>query len=89
MGFFNKGVELIIPPEKQNTINKTIKMKSLNGDDAIREKVNENNTMTVKSPVVNGKSKTKSKYGFVIKLNVFLFYYCVYIYIYILNYGSP
>ena len=37
MGLF-KGVELIIPPTKQNTNNKTIKIKSLNGYDAIREK---------------------------------------------------
>ena len=33
MGLF-KEVELIIPPKKQN---KTIKVKSLNGYDAIRE----------------------------------------------------
>ena len=37
MGFFNKGVELI-PPKKQNTNTKTIKVKSLNGYDAIRGK---------------------------------------------------
>ena len=37
MGLF-KEVELIIPPEKQNTKNKTVKVKSLNGYDAIREK---------------------------------------------------
>ena len=34
MGLF-KEVELIIPPK---TLNKTIKIKSLNGYDAIREK---------------------------------------------------
>ena len=39
MGFFNKEVELTIPPKKQNTNNKTIKIKS--GYDAIREKVDE------------------------------------------------
>jgi len=44
MGFFNKEVELIIPPKKQNS--KTIKVKSLNGYDAIREKLDEGNTMT-------------------------------------------
>ena len=38
MGFFNKEVELIIPPKKQSINNKTIKVKSLNGYDAIREK---------------------------------------------------
>ena len=35
MGLF-KEVELITPPKKQN--NKTIKVKPLNGYDAIREK---------------------------------------------------
>ena len=37
MGLFNKEVELI-PPKKQSTNNKPIKVKSLNGYDAIREK---------------------------------------------------
>ena len=50
MGLFNKEVELI-PPKKQNANNKTIKVKSLNGYDAIREKLDEGNTMTVKQPV--------------------------------------
>ena len=36
MGLF-KEVELIIQPKKQNTNNKTVKIKSLNGHDAIRE----------------------------------------------------
>ena len=44
MGFFNKEVELIIPPKKQTS--KPIKVKSLNGYDAIREKLDEGNTMT-------------------------------------------
>ena len=45
MGFFNKEVELIVPPKKQNS--KTITVKSsLNGYDAIREKLDEGNTMT-------------------------------------------
>ena len=58
MGFFNKEVELIIPPKKQT--NKTIKVKSLNGYDAIREKLDEGNTMTVKTPVEQPtKPKTK------------------------------
>ena len=47
MGFFNKEIELIIPPKKQNTNNKTIKIKSLNGYDAIREKIDEGNTLKV------------------------------------------
>ena len=62
MGLF-KEVELIIPPKKQNTNNKTIKVKSLNGYDAIREKLDQGNTMTVKQPVVNEKPKTKVSIG--------------------------
>ena len=62
MGLFNKEVELIVPPTKQN--NKTIKVKSLNGYDAIREKIDEGNTMTVKSPVEQPtKPKTKVSIG--------------------------
>ena len=60
MGFFNKEVELIIPPKKQNANNKTIKVKSLNGYDAIREKLDEGNTMTVKTPV-SGKGPQQEK----------------------------
>ena len=64
MGFFNKEVELIIPPKKQNANNKTIKVKSLNGYGAIREKVDEHNTMTVKTPVQEStKPKTKVSIG--------------------------
>ena len=59
MGLF-KEVELIIPPKRQNT---TIKVKSLNGYDAIRGKIDEGNTMTVRSPVVNEKPKTKVSIG--------------------------
>ena len=44
MGFFNKEVELIVPPKKQNS--KTIKVKSLNGYDAIREKLDGRDKMT-------------------------------------------
>jgi hypothetical protein len=61
MVFFNKEVELIIPPKKQTS--KTIKVKSLNGYDAIREKIDEGNTMTVKQPVVTEKPKTKVSIG--------------------------
>ena len=53
-----KEVELIIPPKKQNTNNKTIKVKPLNGYDAIRGKLDEGNKMTVKQPV---ESVTKPK----------------------------
>ena len=63
MGLFNKEVELIIPPKKQNANNKTIKVKSLNGYDAIREKLDEGNSMTVKQPVVTEKPKTKVSIG--------------------------
>ena len=63
MGIFNKDVELIIPPKKQNANNKTIKVKSLNGYDAIREKLDEGYTMTVKQPVVTEKPKTKVSIG--------------------------
>ena len=60
MGLFNKEVELI-PPKKQT--NKTIKVKSLNGYGAIREKIDQGNTMTVKAPVVTEKPKTKVSIG--------------------------
>ena len=62
MGLF-KDVELIIPPKKQNANNKTTKVKSLNGYDAIREKLDEGNTMTVKQPVVNEKLENKVSIG--------------------------
>ena len=58
MGLF-KEVELIIPPKKQKTTNTTIKVKSLNGYDVIREKLDEGNTMTVKSPVATEKRNQK------------------------------
>ena len=67
MRFFNKD-EMLIPPKKQNTNNKTVKVKSLNGYDAISEKLDEHNIMNVKSPVINGKPKTKVSIG----------YYCIY-----------
>ena len=62
MGLF-KEVELIIPPMRQNTNNKTIETKPLNGYDAIRGKLDEGSTMTVEQPVVNGKPKTKVSIG--------------------------
>ena len=54
-----KEVELINPPKKQN--NKTIKIKTLSGYDAVREKLDEGNTMTVKNPVVTESTKPKPK----------------------------
>ena len=61
MTFFNKEVELIIPPKKQNNKNKDVKVKSLNGYDAIRDKLDEGNTMTVKTPVEQQTTKPKPK----------------------------
>ena len=48
IGFFNKEVELIVPPKnKKNDKNdQPVKAKSLNGYDAIREKIDEGNTLT-------------------------------------------
>ena len=63
MGFFNKEVELIVPPKKQNTNNKTIKMKSLNGYDAIRENIDEGSTLPVKQPVATERTKPKVSIG--------------------------
>ena len=59
----NKEIELIMPPKKKNANNKTVKVKSLNGYDAICEKLDEGNTMTVKAPVVTEKPKTKVSIG--------------------------
>ena len=63
MGFFNQEVELIVPPKKQT--NKTIKVKSLNGYDAIREKLDEGTTANpVKTPVEQPRApKTKVSIG--------------------------
>ena len=62
MRFFNKEIELI-PPKKQNATNKTVKLKSLNGYDVIKGKLDEGNTMTVKGPVITEKPKTKVSIG--------------------------
>ena len=63
MGFFKTDVELIEP--KQQTNNKTdkIKVKSLNGYDAIREKLEDSNTLTVKQPIQQQKPKLKVSIG--------------------------
>ena len=62
MTFFNKEVELIIPPKKQTSkTNNNVKIKSLNGYDSIREKLDEGNTMTVKTPVEQQNTKPKTK----------------------------
>ena len=72
MGLFNNSeAELIIPPSvrqlraAQTTKNdKSVKVKSLNGYDAIREKIDEDNTLTAKKPVEQTtKPKTKVSIG--------------------------
>ena len=69
MVLFNNEVELIVPPKKQNTNNKTIEIKSWNGCDAIRKTLDEGNTMTAHAsatqhqPVANEKPKTKVSIG--------------------------
>ena len=65
MGFFNTEVELIIPPKKQIKNDKSVKVKSLNGYDAIRGRIDdENNTVTAKTPVEpTTKPKTKVSIG--------------------------
>ena len=56
----HKEAELITIPKKQTS--KAIKVKSLNGYDAIREKLDEGTTMTVKTPVMgNGPQPEKPK----------------------------
>ena len=58
----HKEAQLITIPKKQTS--KAIKVKSLNGYDAIREKLDEGNTMTVKTPVEQPtKPKTKVSIG--------------------------
>ena len=62
MGFFNTEVELIIPPKKQITKNdKSVKVKSLNGYDAIREKIDDDNTFNVKKPAEKTSDAPKQK----------------------------
>ena len=57
MGFFNTEVELIIPPKKKSGKNdKAIKVKSLNGYDAIGEKIDEDNTLTERATATRRKS---------------------------------
>ena len=60
MVLFNKEIQ-IIEKLKNNKTN-TIKVKSLNGYDSIRE-IDEHNTMSVKYPVVNEKTKPELSIG--------------------------
>ena len=82
MRFFNKEVGLIVPPKKQT---KTIKIRSLNGYGAVREKTDEGNTLTVKQPVVTERTKPKVSIGLQLKYTLSII---IDIHIY-LNYGSP
>ena len=56
---------MITPPKKQTVKNdKAAKVKSLNGYDAIRDKIDEGNTPTAKQPVEQTtKPKTKVSIG--------------------------
>ena len=57
MSFFNKEVEMIIPPKKHNNKGKS----SLNGYDAIREKVDSDNSMRERSAPTQQQDNKKSK----------------------------
>ena len=62
MGLFNKENQINEKPKNNKT--KTIKVKSLNGYDAIREKIDEGNTLNVKQPLQEStKPKTKISIG--------------------------
>ena len=70
---------------------KNIKIKSLSGYDAIMQKLDGNNTLTVKhQPIESVKPKTKMSIGLNQTNYSFLkcMYVYIYIYIYIENYGS-
>jgi len=63
MGFFKTDVELIEPKKQTNNKTDKIKVKSLNGYDAIREKLEDSNTLTVKQPIQQQKPKLKVSIG--------------------------
>ena len=63
MGFFTTDVELIEPKKQTNNKTDKIKVKSLNGYDAIREKLEDSNTLTVKQPIQQQKPKLKVSIG--------------------------
>ena len=56
MVLFQNGIQIVEQP-KSNKPDK-LKLKSANGYDAIREKPDEHNTLTVKQLVVNDTTKT-------------------------------
>ena len=53
--------ELIIPPKRQIKNDKSVKAKSLNGYDAIREKIDDDSTLTVKKPAEKTSVAPKQK----------------------------
>ena len=63
MGFFKTDVELIEPKKQTNNKTDRIKVKSLKGYDAIREKLEDSNTLTVKQPIQQQKPKLKVSIG--------------------------
>ena len=63
MGSFKTDVELIEPKKQTNIKTDKIKVKSLNGYDAIREKLEDSNTLTVKQPIQQQKPKLKVSIG--------------------------
>ena len=63
MGFFKTDGELIEPKKQTNNKTDKIKVKSLNGYDAIREKLEDSNTLTVKQPIQQQKPKLKVSIG--------------------------
>jgi len=63
MGFFKTDVELIEPKKQTNNKTDKIKVKSLHGYDAIREKLEDSNTLTVKQPIQQQKPKLKVSIG--------------------------
>ena len=63
MGFFKTDVELIEPKKQTDNKPDKIKVKSLNGYDAIREKLEDSNTLTVKQPIQQQKPKLKVSIG--------------------------
>ena len=62
MGLFPKEIQLVEKPKQHNKTN-NVKTKSLNVCGAIRERLDENNTLTVKQPVLVMKAKTKVSIG--------------------------
>ena len=58
MGLFTKRIHMVNKPKHNKT--KDIKIQSLNGYGAIRERLDEHNTLTVKhQPIEPVKTKTK------------------------------